>query len=454
MTENICAIVSGTFVFLNTPNEVIIYRDHTIAIASNGTIYDIFSSHDNSEKSSTYANCPNKFSFPSTSWILPGMVDLHVHAPQYLQAGLALDLPLYEWLHHYTFPLESSFRDVTFARTAYTKFVRDTLKAGTTTAVCFPTIHKDSTKVLAVVCAEHNLRAVLGPIVMDLHDACPDDYRDDTAESAIAKTIECIDYIESHPQGGGTSRMRLLYPCITPRFVPCCSDTVLTQLGQLYAKISPTTKRCYIQTHCSESDWEHEYVLRRYGITDTEVLTQFGLIGRHTILAHCTHLTDNDLALLHQHNLGGIAHCPHSNFYFANRPFRYSSVHNHPIRVGLGSDVSGGPSLCMWNACTHAVTASKVQLSSSPINWKDALYAATVGGGEVLDLPLGKFEIGYFFDAVVYDVKEEIELESLWQQQQQGGGGGEETSLFTEHILCRLMHTCHRRKIVDVFVNG
>src|SRR5690625_555492 len=39
--------------------------------------------------------------------MLPGFVDLHVHAPQWPQSGTALDRPLEEWLGEYTFPLEA-----------------------------------------------------------------------------------------------------------------------------------------------------------------------------------------------------------------------------------------------------------------------------------------------------------------------------------------------------------
>jgi len=50
-------------------------------------------------------------------------VDTHVHASQYANAGTGLDLPLLEWLPRYTFPLEATFSDVTFATAAYRKAV-------------------------------------------------------------------------------------------------------------------------------------------------------------------------------------------------------------------------------------------------------------------------------------------------------------------------------------------
>ena len=39
--------------------------------------------------------------------IIPGMVDLHIHAPQYAFRGMGMDYELIEWLNNRTFPEES-----------------------------------------------------------------------------------------------------------------------------------------------------------------------------------------------------------------------------------------------------------------------------------------------------------------------------------------------------------
>lgn len=54
---------------------------------------------------------------------MPGFVDTHIHSSQYPNSGLALDLPLLEWLDKYTFPLESKYKDVNFAESVYRKVV-------------------------------------------------------------------------------------------------------------------------------------------------------------------------------------------------------------------------------------------------------------------------------------------------------------------------------------------
>lgn len=54
---------------------------------------------------------------------MPGMVDTHIHAPQYSYAGTGLDMTLLQWLNTYTFPVESRFKDLEFAHKVYTQVV-------------------------------------------------------------------------------------------------------------------------------------------------------------------------------------------------------------------------------------------------------------------------------------------------------------------------------------------
>ncbi|KAG7264520.1 hypothetical protein CRUP_001754 [Coryphaenoides rupestris] len=60
-------------------------------------------------------------------FLMPGLVDTHIHAPQYRYAGTALDLPLLQWLKTYTYPEESRYHDLEFARRVYTQVVRGVL---------------------------------------------------------------------------------------------------------------------------------------------------------------------------------------------------------------------------------------------------------------------------------------------------------------------------------------
>jgi guanine deaminase len=340
-------------------------------------------------------------------YFLPGLVDLHVHAPQWPQLGLALDLPLEEWLQACTFPLEARYADTDYARLVYESLVDALLANGTTTAVYFGTIHLAATQALAEICLRRSQRALIGRVAMDDPDQCPGYYRDPDAGIAEAETRAFIGYVRS--MTGNESG--LVLPVITPRFIPSCTDELLRGLGRLARETG-----CHVQTHCSESDWAHEFVLSRYGVTDTTALERFGLLSRHTILAHGNFIDGPDVATILQAG-AGIAHCPLSNVYFSDAVFPLRRMLDRGVRVGLGTDISGGASPSILDNARHAVIASRTlesgvdpklsrQRRRSPdsrIDAATAFWLATAGGGIALDLRIGVFREGYQFDAIVLD---------------------------------------------------
>lgn len=345
----------------------------------------------------------------SDQYLLPGLIDLHVHAPQWPQMGKALDKPLEKWLNDYTFPLEARYADVDFARRNYTELVSALLANGTTTAVYFATLHTESSVELARICLAQGQRALVGRVAMDDPSQCPDYYRDETAASAEAETRAFIRAVAELP---GNTAKRVL-PVITPRFIPSCTDDLLKRLGTVARETG-----CHVQTHCSESDWEHGYVKERLGKTDTVALHDFGLLTQKTILAHSNHIEDDDADLIKKTG-AGVAHCPLSNFYFANAVFPLRAMLDRGLNVGLGTDIAGGHSPSVFDACRHAITASKALNDGvdarikpehrgrpgSAISFKEAFWLATAGAGGVLGLPVGKLEVGYQFDAIVIDTR-------------------------------------------------
>ena len=342
-------------------------------------------------------------------YLLPGFVDLHIHAPQFPQLGKALDVPLEVWLQKHTFPLEARYADTAYARQVYERLVDTLLANGTTTAVYFGTTHLEATSVLAQICLAKGQRALIGKVAMDDPAECPDYYRDASAEEALSLTRQFIDIVQAMP-GNDAGIVR---PVITPRFIPSCTHALLEGLGALTRETG-----CHVQTHCSESDWEHGFVLDRYGRTDSFALDDLGLLTRHTVLAHGNFITPDDMALIKERG-AGVAHCPLSNVYFSNAVFPLRRALDKGLRVGLGTDIAGGPSASLIESCRSAVSSSRLLedgvdpslsagergVEESRIDFRQAFYLATAGGGDVLDLPIGQFKPGYQFDAVLINTE-------------------------------------------------
>ncbi|MEO0496586.1 MAG: guanine deaminase [Pseudomonadota bacterium] len=340
--------------------------------------------------------------------LLPGLVDLHIHAPQWPQMGQALQVPLEDWLQQHTFPLEARYDDVEFARRSYRDLVQTLLANGTTTGLYFGTIHNEATLLLAQICLEQGQRALVGRLAMDNPDECPDFYRDPSTLAALDGTRAFIEDVRALPG----NEQATVKPVVTPRFIPSCTDKCLEGLGEIAAET-----KTHVQTHVSESDWEHNYVLERHGKSDTQSLSDFGLVTRHSVLAHGPMLSADDMDQLVAQG-AAVAHCPLSNIYFSNAVFPLRAALAKGLHVGLGTDISGGPSPSLLENARHAVHSSRMLeegvdpslhgdvrgTPDSRIDFVTALYLATRGGGIALDLPIGSFDPGHRFDAIVVDI--------------------------------------------------
>ena len=204
--------------------EIEFLKQAIIFITDNGIISKIVKQEDGNYQQilNQYSHESNFFDFEDKI-LLPGFIDLHIHAPQWPQTGLALDDELSYWLNNFTFPLESKYKDINYAKEVYTDLVKTLLANGTTSAMYFGTIHNESTFELAKICANLGQRGFVGKVVMDDENMNPDFYRDNSTKEAIENTEKFIADVQALsknvPQG--------VYPVITPRFVPSCTDDAL-----------------------------------------------------------------------------------------------------------------------------------------------------------------------------------------------------------------------------------
>ena len=399
--------IVGNFFHAPTPDRLEVLSNSLILVGEDGIITAILAESDADYGAAVEQLGERLVRLPADTYAIPGFVDLHVHAPQYPQLGLALDEPLEVWLQKYTFPLEARYADLSFAGERYAVLVADLIANGTTTALYFATQDREASKLLADICLEQGQRALVGKVVMDDPAACPPNYRDASADTAVADTRAVIDHIQNHPNNGEG----LVLPVITPRFIPSCTDAALTGLGQLAAECG-----CHVQTHCSESDWAHDHVLARYGVTDATALDGFGLLTRRTVLAHSNFLSDADMDRMVERG-SAVAHCALSNVYFANSVFPLRHALDKHLHVGLGTDISGGPSASMFEACRTTVQSSRLLNDgvdpalpasergrpNSRVDLVTAFHLATAGGGIALELPIGILAPGYKLDLVAID---------------------------------------------------
>lgn len=372
----------GSIVFSKSPDELAEYADSYLAV-DKGVVEGI------------YPTVPDKFSgAPITELggdvLIPAFSDLHVHAPQYPQRGLAMDELLHDWLALHTFPLEARYADLDFAKAVYDAFIDDMLLHGTMHAVVFGTIHRPATDYLISRMEERGIRAFVGKVNMDCD--CPENLRE-SVEDSLRETEA---FLEKH------SANRCAKPILTPRFAPSCSPEMLTGLGKLSQKYGVG-----MQTHLVESLWERDEAKRRFPdcSCDTEIYERAGLMDNGAVVgAHFIFPSEEDVRILKKH--GGYAvQCPDATISVIAGIMETGSLSDRGVKLALGSDIAAGHNLGIYSQVSRAVQLSKLKAFYEPegnraISFARAFYMGTKGGGELFG-NVGGFRPGSSFDALV-----------------------------------------------------
>ena len=217
--------------------------------------------------------------------IIPGFIDLHLHAPQFPNMGIGLDKELMPWLNKYTFPEEEKYSDIKYSEKIYKLLIKELWKLGTTICCIFNSIHKESTKLLLDLFNKSGLAAYIGKVNMDRE--CPDILKEDTNNSLL-ETIEIIEEYKN--------KYALVKPIITPRFVPSCSFQLLEGLGNIANKYDIP-----VQSHLCENLDEITFVKKLHpnfknyaDVYDNAKLFR----TNKSIMAHCILVNEDEIKLL------------------------------------------------------------------------------------------------------------------------------------------------------------
>ena len=319
--------------------------------------------------------------------IMPGFIDTHVHYPQ-TEMIASYGEQLLEWLENYTFPAERQFCDEAHGRNVAEFFLSQLLEAGTTTALVFGTVHKESVDAFFTVAQQKKLRMICGKVLMDQN--CPD-YLSDTAETGYADSKALIEKWHN--------KDRLQY-AITPRFAPTCSTEQLNKAGQLLGEYPGV----YLQTHLSENKDEIAWVKELFPDSSgyLDVYDQSKLLGRRSVFAHGVHLHDQECQRLGE-TKSAIAFCPSSNLFLGSGLFNLKQAQKYDVNVGFGTDIGAGTTFSMLSTINEGYKTQ--QLRADKLSPFQSFYLATLGGATALDLEgtIGNFTKGAEADFIVLD---------------------------------------------------
>jgi guanine deaminase len=319
--------------------------------------------------------------------IMPGFIDTHVHYPQ-TEMIASYGEQLLEWLENYTFPAEREFSDEEHGKRVAEFFLSQLLDAGTTTALVFGTVHKESVNAFFSIAEKKNLRMICGKVLMDRN--CPD-YLSDTAESGYQDSKALIE--KWHKKD------RLQY-AITPRFAPTSSREQLDRAGELLKEFPDV----YMQTHLSENQNEIKWVSELFPESDgyLDVYDQSNLLGRRSLFAHGVHLRDDECKRLNISE-SALSFCPSSNLFLGSGLFNLKQAEKYDVKVSFGSDIGAGTTFSMLSTINEGYKTQ--QLQGGKLSPYQSFYFATLGGAIALDLEgiIGNFTAGNEADFVVLD---------------------------------------------------
>ena len=348
-----------------------------------------------------YAHLPVKNN--SGMLIIPGLTDLHIHAPQFAFRALGMDMELLEWLNKVTFPEEAKYLDLEYARQAYSRFIEN-IKQGPNTRLCvYSTIHVPAASLLMDMLEESGLVSFVGKVSMDRN--CPEYLKENDAVLAAEKWLEVFAKRQDEGQYKNTSAI------ITPRFIPSCTQELLAALAEIQKRYGLP-----LQSHLSENRKEVEWVKElcpkseNYASAYADAL----LLEGPAIMAHCVFSGEREMDILKEKGVY-IAHCPQSNVNLSSGIAPVRRFIEKGIPLGLGSDVAGGAHTSIFRAMTDAIQVSKLRrIYDAPqekaLTLEEAFYLGTAGGGAFFGKtnntefgPAGSFEPGWDFDALIID---------------------------------------------------
>jgi 5-methylthioadenosine/S-adenosylhomocysteine deaminase len=359
-------IKNGTLVTMNA-RDSIVRGDLLIA---DGRIADVGSTGQTADTVIDATDCA----------VIPGFVQTHIHLCQTLFRGAADDLALIDWLKQRVWPMEAAHSVESITASARLG-IAELIKGGTTCALTMETVNH--TAAVFKVVEETGFRATVGKCMMDKGDEVPQALQEQTGNS-IDESIALLDAWHGKADG------RIRY-CFAPRFAISCTPELLQKVAAL-----ARSHGVMVHTHASENRTECELVQEESGLRNIAYLDSVGLTGRHVALAHCVHLSVDEIETLKTTGTN-VVHCPSSNLKLGSGIAPIAKLLEEGISVSLGADGAAcNNRLDMFTEMRTAALLQKVLHGPETLPAHRVLRMATSDGATAmgLDAEIGSLETG------------------------------------------------------------
>ena len=325
--------------------------------------------------------------------VIPGLVNTHTHLFQTLLKGLGDDMVLKKWFTCMTGPsaVELTEKDV---YAAALHGCVESIRSGVTTLVDFMYAHPRPGLTRKVVKAfeETGIRGFVcrGFITTGAEVGIPTALIE-TPDAALA---DARAQIERQNKPGGRVQVG-----IAPSMIWGLEGSALRGTRALADETG-----ALITVHVAETEFEIAQSQARFQCTDTEYLSDIGLLGPDVLAVHCVQCSGRDIRALKHHDVK-VSHNPCSNMYLASGVPPIPAMLAAGLTVGLGSD---GPASSNNHSLFQAMKmAALIQKGAhrdpTIVTAEKALEMATIDGARAigLDAEIGSIEVGKKADLAV-----------------------------------------------------
>jgi 5-methylthioadenosine/S-adenosylhomocysteine deaminase len=323
-------------------------------------------------------------------YVLPGLIQTHIHLCQTLFRGFADDLPLMDWLRRRVWPMEAAHTPATL-RASTRLATTELLASGTTSVLTMETVH--DTDVVFEVVAESGLRATIGKCMMDFDAQVPARLQENTQRSLDESLA-----IRKRWHGAADDR---LHAAFAPRFAVSCSRHLLETVAGLSDQ-----HNALVHTHAAESRDEIAIVKEiSGGLTNLAYLASLKLASPRLCTAHCVWADDADQRLLAERDVK-VMHCPGSNLKLGSGIAPVVEMRARGITVSLGADGAAcNNRLDMFEEMRLAAILQATRKAPGVLPAREVLWMATRAGARTLgrEEEIGSLEVGKRADVIVVD---------------------------------------------------
>jgi 5-methylthioadenosine/S-adenosylhomocysteine deaminase len=305
---------------------------------------------------------------------VPGLIQTHIHLGQTLFRGMAEGRTLLPWLENRIWPFEASHTQDTLA-VSVIRSLRELFSSGCTGLLDMGVLR--NSEVTIDLLRRSGVRALAGNSLMDVG---PDWITEDISwlKEEAGRTMNAC---------GG-----LVTYAYAPRFALSCSDSIWEWMSSIPADIKRTT-------HASESPDEIKYPAISESGGNIRFLDSRGFTGPDTLLAHCIHLQEGEMEILHKSGTTAV-HCPWTNLRLGSGIADIPAMDSSGIRITVASD--GAPCnnrLDLAGDLRLAMSLASVKQSPSAIGSEFWLNSITKSAARALGWnSTGRLAAGYAAD--------------------------------------------------------